>query len=86
MTKRGGNGRRLTYRERWESLREWVRDPLGFELAYTEQWCHDRVGHGALGVARTTLVRQLDRLDHTTLVKARPVRPRLTRTRKRARL
>jgi hypothetical protein len=68
------SGRRLTYRERWDALRNWVDDPLGLELAYTEQWCHDRIGRGALGVARTTLVRQLDRLDHTTLVKARPVR------------
>lgn len=62
MTARGGNGRRLTYRERWEHLREWASDPYS--------WCSSE------GLTSVKLRDYMEKLDHTTLVKARPVRTR----------
>ena len=64
-----GSGRRLTYRERWEHLREWLLLSMGAE--------HNL---GARDMAQDTLVR-MDQMDRTTLVKARPVRKRKGRTR-----
>ena len=66
---RGGNGRRLTYRERWERLRD------GLVVSIEAE--HNL---GARDMAQDTLVR-MDQLDRTTLVKARPVRKRKGRTR-----
>jgi hypothetical protein len=61
---RGGSGRRLTYRERWEALYEWVHDPVAcgtydFDLP---------------SFSAGNLLAKMDKLDRTTLVKARPVR------------
>lgn len=73
MTKRGGNGRRLTYRERWECLREWVADPDGLMLYAKTRWYASRQEE-AFTSAKIAITVKLDDLDRTTLVKARPVR------------
>jgi hypothetical protein len=83
MPNRGGSGRRLTYRERWEQLREWIASG-DFELRYSDRVTY--FGEHPVTARRRALLEQMDKLDHTTLVKARPARPRLTHTRKRARL
>lgn len=62
MTKRGGSGRRLTYSERWGYLADWVASFAASE--------HNL---GAREMAQDTLD-YMDKLDHVTLVKARPVR------------
>jgi hypothetical protein len=80
-----GSGRRLTYRERWERLRAWVSDPDGLPLEARTRWYWAR-DEDSLSVAQVAIRLKIDALDHMTLVKARPVRCRLTRTRKRARL
>jgi hypothetical protein len=67
---RRGSGRRLTYRERWARLREWVEMP--------EHWTNNWY---VPGISVADLREQLDHLDRVVLVKARPVRKRKGRTR-----
>jgi hypothetical protein len=64
------NGRGLTYRERWEHLRAWLDDPLNWNT-----------GPIAVFGAQQGIRDQMDRLDETRVVKARPVRKRAKRRR-----
>jgi hypothetical protein len=76
----GGSGRRLTYRERWERLRAWVTDPEGLPAEARTRWYWARDGDG-LAAAQVTIRLKIDALEHTTLVKARPLRPKARRRR-----
>jgi hypothetical protein len=69
-----GSGRRLTYRERWESLREWARWYAELEhQPIPRAWGQE-------------ILLKMAKLDHTTLVKARPVRPKARRLTRKGRM